>query len=230
MAGFPYGKYKVKITATYGALFDHTAPEGYDLYLDAIRIYDPAQGNPKAEAVYEADNESFPTFKEIRDILIEQGSFDVADSVNGAVFMDGSEGEGSIADYEAFGPNNEVYLSSGQAIAFRLSDADYENIAAVHIGVKTPTGKESSVTISEFNGTSKTVTTHSATELYYDITDCITFNNDGVSNIIVISNNCDADTMVSLTNLKLTHKVSLTTDTSFVISSDDANKVLNLLY
>ena len=81
----PYGKYNVEITATYGKGYDHTTAteEGYWLYLDAVRIYDPANDglsdgatDTTIEDAYKMDGEAWPTYKELRDQILAANSFD----------------------------------------------------------------------------------------------------------------------------------------------------------
>lgn len=162
---FGYGQYKVTITATYGSFFDHKQENGayssYDFYLDAIRIYNPANdgltqdgtdenGTPVYDStiqeIYQADGEGWPSYEELRNLLIDKDSFDALGSngtVNGMVFIDGipvlnggtadNDAEmpkdengtvivkkAEIATYMNYGPNNELYLAPGQGVAFTL--------------------------------------------------------------------------------------------------------------
>jgi hypothetical protein len=157
--------YKVTITATYGSFFDHKQENGayssYDFYLDAIRIYNPANdgltqdgtdenGTPVYDStiqdIYQADGEGWPSYEELRNLLIDKDSFDALGSngtVNGMVFIDGipvlnggtadNDAEmpkdengtvivkkAEIATYMNYGPNNELYLAPGQGVAFTL--------------------------------------------------------------------------------------------------------------
>lgn len=232
-----HGTYEVVLTATYSKVFDHTAEkQGYDLYLDAVRIYNPA-GDGKSvnqngdgsfsddttiRDAYLADGEAWPTYYELRDLIIETGSFseEKGDTViEGLMFVDGSDKLGSafISDYISYGPNNEVYLAPGQRVAFKL--VGDKNIANVHIGIKSANGKTGTYTITNIlendkveNGkvtmaagtyyNAKTFTVNTSTDMYYDLG---TWKGD----IIVISNTGDRygteDGILSLTNIKVTH-------------------------
>ena len=138
-----YGKYKAEIKAVYDPLFHHNqygdkAETGYyDLYLDAIRIYDPANGgaadgniDKTIEDAYLADGEAWPSYIELRNKLIGANSFGYDDpdtttiEVEGMVFIDGnaSVGDAQISEYISYGPNNEVYLKPNQSVAFMVSD------------------------------------------------------------------------------------------------------------
>ncbi|MBQ7871777.1 MAG: hypothetical protein IJ357_06510 [Oscillospiraceae bacterium] len=138
--GLEYGKYTVKIQAIYEPTLDHetsTTPSTYDFYLDAIRIYDPANDgaadgtdDTTIENAYKADGEGWPSYIELRNKLISASSFDdvandkLTKDMEGLVFIDGdaSVGDAQIEDYVSYGPNNEVYLAPGQRVAFLLSD------------------------------------------------------------------------------------------------------------
>ena len=128
MVDKPYAHYRVTIKATYESFFDHVDPSNekgtYDFYLDAIRIYDPANdgavdGDAVIEDAYKADGEGWPSYIELRNQLIEAKSFGNLDAnaeVDGMVFIDGmaSVNSDSIDSYISYAPNNEVYLASGQ--------------------------------------------------------------------------------------------------------------------
>lgn len=205
-SGFDYGTYRVVITPTFSSTFDNAGRNEYDFYLDAVRIYDPAGDNAEANDAYVKDNEAYPRFIELRNNLIATGNFGTVDDASGAVFIDGFGATGSISDYSTYGPNNEVYLApnQGQAVAFTLSKANAD-VATVQIGVKALSG-EASVEIKAIDGASKKITTNSATDLYYDITDVAAFDQSGNTKVIVITNS--GNSLVSITNIKTTYKAA----------------------
>lgn len=68
-----YGTYNVTVTAAYGSFFDHTGSSGsYDLYIDAVRIYNPL-GDSANDTYYNQDGEGWPKYAELRDMLISAG-------------------------------------------------------------------------------------------------------------------------------------------------------------
>ena len=170
-SGLEYGTYTVEIYVAYSSWFEEDRP-GYDwcdFYLDAIRIYDPANNgvingetNQVIQDAYLADKEAWPTYHEIRNLLIEADKTNIYNTnvFNGAIFIDGnaaldpSGGLGDaaadspvankkpqIVDYANFGPNNEVYLAPGQGISFRMNLAAADlpegvEIASVQIGLR----------------------------------------------------------------------------------------------
>lgn len=235
--GLEYGKYKVIVTAFYNTIFDNTDAGKYTLYLDAVRIYDPANNGAEdndnvIEEAYQIDGEGWPTYFELRNYLIAAGSFGnydadsntdgVIDSndtpVTGLVFIDGKGAVSEISDYVSYGPNNEIYLAPGQRVAFILSLP--QNLANVHIGIKSANGEKGAYTITNVAQTEKTVGTNTVkagtyyaaktstidtnTEMYYDLSG---WKND----IIVISNTSNRQDVpttgiIALTNIKFTYK------------------------
>ena len=183
--GLDYSEYKVTLTVGYGEFFDKTGDNKYSFWLDAIRIYDPmGVGNE----TYKGDNEGFPQYIKLRNELA--GGNNVTVGNEKLLFIDG----GNIADittYANFGPNNEVYLATGQAISFKLNIQAGTQIASVQIGAKAPNGSANLVVN---NGVPKEIAT--ATEMYYEISQ----NGD---NSITIANTGTG--ILSLTNLKVTY-------------------------
>ena len=207
-----YGKYTAVITITYADIFDHANAGSYEFYLDAIRIYDPCDDasielverpagttDPVVMDPYDEDNEGWPKYQQLRDNVIAAGAFNRGDeAVNGLVFIDGDPvvGNYQMSDYVSYGPNNELYLAPGQAVAFQV--AVNANVAAVHLGIKVANGN--SVTY-KINNTAYSIST--TTDMYYDITE-YAMTEDGQSLVVVIQNTSGG--ILSLTNLKVTYK------------------------
>ena len=241
--GLTYGQYTVVITAAYNSYLDHnTSDSTYEFYLDAIRIYDPAgvaQGKDEQNAnkdvifdAYIADGEAYPTYQELRANIIAASNVSVAldshgklvatltngndtiESLDGAVFIDGSAAEYSISDYVSYGPNNELYLAQNQAIAFNVNPNSKtgHTIADVQLGMKSANGNSVTYTI---NGKENTIAT--STDMYYSIKDYAIGTN-GTANTVTIKNT--SDSVLSLTNIKVTYKPDATTPAP---ASDDVN-------
>ncbi len=228
-----YGTYTVVVTPTYIPFFDHLGTGSYDFYMDAVRIYSPAQGLD--EEYYVQDNEGWPQYIELRqEILSRDESGNATAYVNGISFIDGvSNGDGndSISDYESFGPNNEIYLESRQAVAFAI-ESNGENIAAVHVGVKTfaTTGTLEISTVDPEGSTlyTGTLSTGSHTDLYYDLTKAYIGQESGtVSNVIVLTNT--GETPVTLTTLKITYASQPTTDAALCMNLELMEAAGNLV-
>lgn len=219
-----YDTYTVTITARYAQPFNHVGDTSYDFYLDGIRTYNPVSTDTVLDNgavleeekedvtvgdIYKEDGEAYPVYTEIRENLLKQNSFDAEEeSVNGVVFIDALGNTEEVAEYEAYGPNNEVYLKKGQAVAFRIEDANCENYVATHLGVKSPNGGDVKVTVAS-GAKSVDVTTTSATEQYYDISEAVKWNEETkTSDVIIITNTSASEVMVSLTNVKVTHSAA----------------------
>ena len=150
----PWGTYKAEIIPTYHKAYDDQYQEGeynsYRFYLDAIRIYDPA--NPgganykEIEEVYEKDGENRPGFMEIRDILLNANNTSAVTEI-GAVFVDGNGALTDIEDYKAYGPKNEVYLAPGQAISFNLETTSKDIPDKLQLSAKLESGSSTQMTI-----------------------------------------------------------------------------------
>lgn len=217
IADLAYGHYKVEITVMYDTAFDHVAPSyetgSYDFYLDAVRIYDPANDgaadgtvDTTIEDAYKLDGEGWPSYFELRNMVIDNktlGNGATSTKINGIVFIDGDAevGDAQLSDYINYGPNNEIYLAPGQRVAFILKYPT--NVDQVHIGIKAADGNKATYTITNVARqdipdtqvkagdyyAAKTFTMDTATEMYYNLTDWIKKANKSTeSDIIVISN------------------------------------------
>lgn len=256
ISNLPYDNYFAEITVQYDQAFDNQKQNQYDFYLDAIRIYDPAndgEGNSTIQDAYVADGEGWPSYTELRDLLITANEFNSmsADGGNnqipGIIFIDGNETlddehasndnyenkAPAISDYANYGPNNELYLAPGQSVAFNLQAGtwnedgtfDASNIAGVHIGLKSVGGSGyGKIYDAQVNGGNIAGSLIStATELYYDIT---TLN----GKTVVISNTgtANTDAILSITNLKVTYKTEPAQDvdlTSYLNITQQAAEV-----
>ena len=234
-----YDRYYVVITVSYNSFFDHgqaSAGSGkggsYKFMLDAIRIYDQAndgKGNQLIENAYVADGEGWPSYIELRNILINANTFDSLgknDEVNGIVFIDGirdltddnASGEGggiftdpsagkqaAIADYANFGPNNELYLANGQGVSFQL-DLDGQNVQNIHLALKSVggTAKVKVYGVDQAGNKTYALGSASAAANIATATDLyydITALRSSKAIVIVSS----GDAILSVTNIKMTH-------------------------
>ena len=156
-----YGTYTVTIRVT------TSAAERFAYYLDGVRVYKPVQD----DSAY-ATNEQNATFVEIRDLLEKQ-----VDDTNtgGAVFVDKAE-DGTVgqtvnyaqSQYGLYGPKNEVYLTAGQSITFKVDSSNAD--AYYYVGLKAPEGTGSTVVkVSNGDETTKEITINHSTDLYYQV-------------------------------------------------------------
>ncbi|MCF2569042.1 MucBP domain-containing protein [Mediterraneibacter glycyrrhizinilyticus] len=180
--GLEQKTYDVEIVPTYIAMFDQKDRGYYNFYLDAVRVYDPAdpdsKGNEIIKEAYQADGEYDSYFAELRNLLINAGELtEEADAAPGVVFVDGNKEEADFSDYVSHGPNNELYLMHNQAIAFYL-EADNKP-ETIQLSAKLAMGQEADMAIAfaaeqenewvEYN--SETITVTSAYDMHYDISE-----------------------------------------------------------
>lgn len=195
LLNMPYGHYKAEITVSYISAMDHTEPAGYDFYLDAIRIYDPCGTNQQAQDVYGKDGEAQPEYIELRNQIISASEFaqNPDTTFTGAIFIDGIGNTTKVSDYVSYGPNNELYLAKGQAVAFSVNGS---NVQDIQIALKLASGSAATCKI---NG--KEITVSTATDLYYSILDLV-----DDAGVWTIQNTGDG--ILSVTNIKITQKVT----------------------
>ena len=149
------------------------ASDSMTVAIDAFRVYDESNTNQQ----YYADSEKNVKYVNVLDATLSGTTFEA--------YVEGDKtGEWTQTNYEANGgPQNEVYLGKGQAIAFKVDTSDPIQISARAV---------SDPAQLIVNGTSvKDLTSN--TEMYYTVTP-----EDGV---VAIRN--DGDNMVALGNLKL---------------------------
>lgn len=139
----PHGTYDVTITVPYLEMFDHTGSNGqprgsYDMYIDGIRIYNPAGDNAAALGAHTEDDEAYPYVQELRNMMIAAAN---GGQLSGPVFVDGKAATADASVYQSAGPNNEVYLAKGQSIVFALQTVGTTKPAGVYVSMKSPTGE-----------------------------------------------------------------------------------------
>lgn len=222
----------------------------YDIYIDSVRIYDPAGADVQEDTLigdaYIEDGEFSPSYCEIRNNIIDAQKFysdvytlpDGAYS-KGAIFIDGnsSTDESGISDlYREHGPNNELYLAKGQAVAFHISSDRELTLSSLQLGMKVVSGSNAEVVIMNTNDLAQhTISVEGATESYRRLNSAIVWDQTELDSNgtyktkypIVILNNSDDDTIVSLTQFKWAYTsapesgdeavtLSLTSDTAMM--------------
>ena len=160
--------------------------------------------------IYQKDGEGWPIYQELRNLISKQDSLQ-DNPTSGLVFIDGN-GTPTLEDYIGYGPNNELYLTKGKSVAFRLNalnytkkledatlqDFDGSAVQSIHLGLRGLIG-QGSVSIVDDKGNSLANTTLSTTDMYYDISNM-------VNNVVTITNT--GDEPIAITNIKITHVAS----------------------
>lgn len=245
-----YGTYTVKLTVLAkidNADGDNTTvDEGrengqtrrYTYHLDGIRIYNPIQNLEGDETVQQAygEEELNASFVEVRDILLDAASFNGTDY--GVVFLDQipaddpdygsddpSDQAGKETDkiglYECYGPKNEVYLASGQSIAFIPREGLH-----YYVGLKSPTGEKVCVKILK-DGAEQLLELDHTTDLYYEVTP--------VEGIVLIQNDGfdveynEFDNLLSVTKIKVTGPDGTEVETADFFEPADQPTVLRMV-
>lgn len=143
-----HGQYYVEVIPMYSDAYDMYDDKYYDIYFDAVRIYDPAEPHEdaydKIGEAYRTDGENHPDYTEIRQILLNAENVG-GEIPDGAVFVDGNGSVSDIKAYESFGPKNEVYLAPGQGISFYLWTNEKPD--KVQMGAKLALGTDTKLAI-----------------------------------------------------------------------------------
>ena len=182
--------------------------------MDGIRVYNPLglstnYADASVHTAYGLENNA--SFVEIRDILLDNGSFMADTSEVGAVFIDWiREGQGAgddvvgegvttfeIGTFEKYGPKNEVYLSAGQSIVIKVDEKnDY------FVGMKSLTGETVQANISgEDRADPESIAVAHTIDMFYRVTP--------IDGYIVIQNGSSGDEILSLTQLRATNAESV---------------------
>ena len=245
IAGLEYGQYRVVLKAMYDPAFDHNNKDAtFDFYLDAIRIYDPANDgfadeteDTTIEDAYIDDHEGWPVYEELRNNVIEAAVYNETSDeavIDGIVFIDSQDETASVEDYMNYGPNNELYLAPQQAIAFALDLSAYVDqkgasiVDTVQLGMKSADGgvvsykmfDASTITNQGDVEAAKATELKTSTGMYYEITEL-------GDKTIVIYNSGTSGTL-SLTDIKITFTQDPgVVENLFRVSATSVKNILN---
>ncbi|MGN0443444.1 MAG: glycoside hydrolase family 2 TIM barrel-domain containing protein [Acutalibacteraceae bacterium] len=223
-----YKQYTVVITPMFSTFYGHynedsAGNKNYNLYVDGIRIYDPAgsSGNISDSTVadsYNIDGESNVDYIELRDMLLGAESFgaDDSDPQKGVIFIDGIPAlSNDLEKYKNAGPNNELYLGGGQAVAFEIWATEIPT--DVQFSAKSAKKNENAVVSLSYNGKNTEKTISTATEMYYSFDSVLSSDNrltwtqatvDGetyyTTGTIVLANSDEQSSILSIGNIKWT--------------------------
>ena len=189
--GLDYGTYNVTVKPFYDTnereilAVDGQMATEFNFYLDAIRVYNPLENG---NTYYGRDGEANAQFINLSKYVT---------STENGLWVDENTGA-NVNTYKDDGPNNEIYLASGQSVTIKLVDSEGKPIAAT-------VGKSAQIGARLMNGTNdvqitvggQTITVDSTVDQYYEVTG-------GVDSEITITNNSNGSGIVALTTLKLT--------------------------
>lgn len=216
-----YGTYYVRIGVN-AAYSNTTYPDlsrGGEFYFDAIRIYDPINTSSDKDATlvkdaYSADGEYGNEITEVRSMLLDSTTYDSSvTSQNGVLFVDRGQDSVNVGTYSIIGPNNEVYLKSGQAIAFKVLASQVPS--SIDIGAKSADGKPVTLDVTIANGSGSeskkyklTKDIETSTSLYYDILSedingASTYFSNGYAYITITN---PTDNILSITDIKVAYQ------------------------
>ena len=219
-----YGTYTVKLKV-------RSTSDGHSTYcLDAIRVYNPIQsleGNDaNVDQAYGDAGEANAVFQEVRDILIDRSKYDPENPdpeikfENGAaVFIDKNEAGTTstetdlVGTYYNYGAKNEVYLASGQGIAFEVDPS-----MTYYLGLRAPdgTGKATEATVTNGDSADEHAIS-SASDLYYKVTpETVATADGGETGYIYVENT--GDNMLAITKLRITDSEEIDTQNLFRIT------------
>lgn len=174
-----YGSYHVTVEA-YEEINSYTGNmeslnRGGEFYFDAVRVFNPIDVSGEnltgdaaiAQSAYTADGEQNADIFEIRQKIVDKKTYDDGSGVvkNSVVFVDRTAEGVEVADYTTIGPNNEVYLSKDQGIAFQLTSTGVP--ASIDIGAKSADGNAVTLNASLFS-----MDDNYSTSISEDITSC----------------------------------------------------------
>lgn len=202
---YPYGAYTLKLNVLKNAKYKF---DGVRVY-GAVKSDDYAKGEAEASAQYFNLRENLLNPENTTYTAISKTSVSDASVVSGVLFLDNAAKisyttvndkgetktvyESDFAAYKANSPKNEIYLTNGQGVAFKLANwNDIKADAKVYIGMSAPKNGAGIVSV---NNTDLNPPVNSFVDMYYPVIP-------DANGVIKIVNNGTA--LISLTNLKIT--------------------------
>lgn len=168
------------------------------VYVDGIRVYNTI--DPEKQPGYKT-SEKNTEYYNVYDFVLNSsaGTSDQWDT-NSAIYIekDGNTSLYKIADYKKQGPENEIYLTAGNAVVFALDGYDLSTSATVHVAAKAVLGNPI------FAGNE----IHHSTELYYDVNSLVK-HSDKYGYYIILKNNDNSNSVLSISGIKVSSNIQL---------------------
>ena len=175
-----------------------TAATSANVYIDGVRVYNTLSENNGANKY--TKSEQNVKYESVYDYV--KNSLDVNEDVSEKptvyVEYDGDQKIWGIADYKQQGPENEVYLTPGSAIAFALDgykDGDTVQVSAKAINKNADSDGVVSTALSGIS---------TASEMYYTVEPQ---KSDDGSYYVMIDNAKESDAVLALSNLKISKNI-----------------------
>ncbi len=167
-----------------------------NVYIDGVRVYNTLNDNNGAQNY--TNSEKNVKYESVYDYV--KNSLDVNEDVDNPVVYveyDGNQDVWNIADYKQQGPENEVYLTPGSAIAFALDGykkGDTVQVSAKAINENANSDGVSSIALGGIA---------TASEMYYTVKPT----EDDGSYYVIIDNSDESDAILALGNLKVSNNI-----------------------
>lgn len=169
-----------------------------NVYIDGVRVYNTLNDNNGAKNYTKSERDV--KYESVYDYV--KNSLDINEDVSEKqtvyVEYDGDQEIWGIADYKQQGPENEVYLTPGSAIAFALDgykDGDTVQVSAKAINKN---ANSDGVVSTALSGIA------TASEMYYTVEPQ---KSDDGSYYVMIDNAKDSDAVLALSNLKISKNI-----------------------
>lgn len=169
-----------------------------NVYIDGVRVYNTLNDNNGAKNYTESEQNV--KYESVYDYV--KNSLDVNEDVSEKptvyVEYDGDQEIWGIADYKQQGPENEVYLTPGSAIAFALDGYKDGNTVQVSAKAINKNADSDGVVSEALSGIS------TASEMYYTVKPQ---KSDDGSYYVMIDNAGESDAVLALSNLKISKNI-----------------------
>lgn len=181
------------------------------VYIDGVRVYQ----------TLENENSFTPAERNTRYSSIYDVAVDKTMKVGNAnmVYVETKGNISDLIDYHVFGPQNEIYLTSGNTLAFELDGvvANLTDTSSIQVSAKAVT-ESASLT----DGANNTVRINTNTEMYYNVT--VSKTGDKYYLSLTCGGNPSTPDVVSISGIKLPAGVEI-----IKVSQEVQNEVLRVV-